>query len=85
MDVTALSNAKVGTSGVVDRIDLPEDICHYLAHLGFLPGTIIEVLRTAPAGDPRVYRLDGVEVGLRFETAKHIFLRVGAEEAVASR
>jgi hypothetical protein len=32
-----------------------------------------------------VYRLDGVEVGLRSETAKHIFLRVGAEEAVASR
>jgi ferrous iron transport protein A len=76
MDVTALSNAKVGSAGVVERIDLPEDVCHYLAHLGFLPGTRIEVLRSAPAGDPRVYRLDGVEVGLRFETAKHIFLRV---------
>jgi ferrous iron transport protein A len=85
MEVTALSNVKVGTAGVVERIDLPEDICHYLAHLGFLPGTSIEVLRTAPAGDPRVYRLDGVEVGLRFETAKHIFLRVGVEEAVAAR
>jgi ferrous iron transport protein A len=85
MEVTALSNVKVGTAGVVERIDLPEDICHYLAHLGFLPGTNIEVLRTAPAGDPRVYRLDGVEVGLRFETAKHIFLRVTAEEAVAAR
>ena len=85
MDVTALSNVKVGTSGVVERIDLPEDICHYLAHLSFLPGTSIEVLRTAPAGDPRVYRLDGVEVGLRFETAKHIYLRMGAEEAGAAR
>ncbi|QMV19873.1 ferrous iron transport protein A [Granulicella sp. 5B5] len=82
MDVTALSNAKVGSMGVVERIDLPEDVCHYLAHLGFLPGTTIEVLRSAPAGDPRVYRLDGVEVGLRFETAKHIYLKVA--EAVGA-
>ena len=43
-----------------------------------LPGTSVEVLRRAPAGDPRVYRIDGVEVGLRNETAKHIFLRLTA-------
>ena len=36
------------------------------------------MLRRAPAGDPRVYRIDGVEVGLRNETAKHIFLRLNA-------
>ena len=83
MDVTALSNARVGSSGVVERIDLPEDVCHYLAHLGFLPGTAIEVLRRAPAGDPRVYRIDGVEVGLRHETAKHIYLRLNTVEAPA--
>ena len=76
MEVTSLSSAKVGSTGVVERIDLPEDVCHYLAHLGFLPGTSIEVLRSAPAGDPRVYRLDGVEVGLRSDTARHIYLKI---------
>lgn len=70
----ALSDAKVGTVGVVERIDLPEEVSHHLAHLGFLPGARIEILRRAPAGDPRVYRIDGVEVGLRNETAKFIFL-----------
>jgi ferrous iron transport protein A len=55
--VTALSDAKVGNTGIVERIDLP-----------------VEVLRRAPAGDPTVYRIDGVEVGLRAETARHIFL-----------
>ena len=80
MEVTALSNAKVGTSGVVERIDLPEEVSHHLAHLGFLPGTHVEILRRAPAGDPRVYRIDGVEVGLRNETAKHIFLKLAAAE-----
>jgi Fe2+ transport system protein FeoA len=71
----ALSNAKVGSSGVVEHIDLPEEVSHYIAHLGFLPGTQIEVLRRAPAGDPSVYRIDGVEVALRSETARHIYLR----------
>ncbi len=91
MDLMALSNAKVGTSGVVDFVDLPEEVSHYLAHLGFLPGTSVEVLRRAPAGDPRVYRIDGVEVGLRNETARHIFLKLhdavaaaAAEDAVAA-
>jgi Fe2+ transport system protein FeoA len=76
MTVLALSNAKVGSRGVVVSVDLPEEVSHYLAHLGFLPGTQVEVLRRAPAGDPRVYRIDGVEVGLRNETAKHIYLKL---------
>jgi ferrous iron transport protein A len=74
--VTTLSEAKVGSAGVVEQIDLPEEVSNYLAHLGFLAGTSVEVLRRAPAGDPTVYRIDGVEVGLRNETARHIYLRV---------
>ena len=72
----ALSDAKVGSIGVVERVDLPDEVSHYLAHLGFLPGTTVEILRRAPAGDPRVYRIDGVEVGLRNETAQHIYMRL---------
>jgi Fe2+ transport system protein FeoA len=71
----------VGSVGVVDRVDLPDEVSDYLAHLGFLPGTSIEILRRAPAGDPRVYRIDGVEVGLRNETARHIFLRLNSDAA----
>jgi ferrous iron transport protein A len=74
--VTALSDAKVGNTGVVESIDLADDVSNYLAHLGFLPGTTVEVLRRAPAGDPTVYRLDGVEVALRNETACRIFLKL---------
>ena len=78
--VTALSDAKVGNAGIVESIDLPESVSNYLAHLGFLPGTRVEVLRRAPAGDPTVYRIDGVEVGLRSETSRHIFLRLAPGE-----
>jgi Fe2+ transport system protein FeoA len=74
--VTALSDAKVGNIGIVESVDLPEEVSHHLAHLGFLPGTRVEVVHRAPAGDPTVYRIDGVEVGLRSETARHIFLKL---------
>ena len=80
--VTALSDAKVGNTGIVESIDLPEEVGHYLAHLGFLPGTRVEVLRRAPAGDPTVYRIDGIEVGMRRETASRIFLQLAAGKAV---
>jgi len=81
MDITTLSSAAVGSVGVVERIDLPEEVSHHLAHLGFLPGTYVEVLRRAPAGDPRVYRIDGIEVGLRNETAQHIFLQITKKDS----
>jgi Fe2+ transport system protein FeoA len=77
--VTALSDAQVGSAGILQTVDLPEDVCNYLAHLGFLPGASVEVLRRAPAGDPTVYRLDGVEVGLRNQTARHIYLKLDGE------
>ncbi len=72
--VTALSEVKVGGSGTLESVELPEEVSHHLAHLGFLPGATFEVLRRAPAGDPTVYRIDGVEVGLRRETASHILI-----------
>lgn len=79
-----LSDVQVGTAGVVDNIDLPEEVSNHLAHLGFLPGAGVEVLRRAPAGDPTVYRIDGVEVGLRNETARHIHITL-ARIAAATR
>ena len=78
-----LSEARVGQSGIVESIDLAEDVSHHLAHLGFLPGASFEVLRRAPAGDPTVYRIDGIEVGLRNETAKHIVIESNPKTASA--
>ena len=71
-----LSEIRVGESGVLHRLDLSEEVSDHLAHLGFLPGAEFKVLRRAPAGDPTVYRIDGVEVGLRNETARHIEVEV---------
>ncbi|MGI4826601.1 MAG: FeoA family protein [Janthinobacterium lividum] len=82
--MTALSEVKVGGSGVLESLELPEEISDHLAHLGFLPGASFEVLRRAPAGDPTVYRIDGIEVGLRRETASHILIEAAAPVETAA-
>lgn len=64
-----------GESGVLDRIDLPEDEARRLMELGFLPGHAIARGLSAPGGDPRVFRVDGTEVALRRETAVRLILK----------
>lgn len=70
-----LAQLREGESGVLDRLDLPEDVARRLMELGFLPGHIIVPARSAPGGEPRVYRVDGSEVALRRETASRLILR----------
>jgi ferrous iron transport protein A len=64
-----------GEHGILDRLEVPEDVARRLMELGFLPGSRITAARTAPGGDPRVFRVDGSEVALRRETARHLKLR----------
>ena len=64
-----------GEQGVLDRLELPQEMGHRLMELGFLPGTIITAARSAPGGDPRVFRVDGSEVALRSTTARHLIIR----------
>ena len=73
--VMALSEIRVGQCAVVASLELPADIRDHLMHLGFLPEATIDVLRRAPAGDPTVYRVEGAEIALRQETARHIHVR----------
>jgi ferrous iron transport protein A len=70
-----LTDLKQGETGVLDRIDLPEDGAQRLMELGFLPGHSITRAHSAPGGDPRVFQVDGSEVALRRETAVHLILR----------
>jgi len=71
----SLLDLRQNETGILDRIDLPQDLAHRLMHLGFLPGMSVEAARSAPLGDPRVFRVDGSEVALRRETAACLILR----------
>ena len=71
----SLAELKMGEQGIIDRIDLPEDIARRLMELGFLPGQSISPARSGPGGEPRVYRVDGSEIALRRETAIRLLLK----------
>lgn len=64
-----------GEQAVIERIDLPEDLARRLMELGFLPGHVVMAARSAPGGDPRVFRVDGSEIALRRETARRLWVR----------
>ncbi len=70
-----LLELREGEHGVLERLDLPEDVARRLMELGFLPGSRVTAARSAPGGDPRVFRVDGTEIALRRETASRLKLR----------
>lgn len=81
--LSVLSEMKIGESGILVALDLPESVQNHLMHMGFVPDAQVTALRRAPAGDPTVYGIDGMEIALRVETAKAI--RVRPFEAAASQ
>ena len=78
--MSVLSELKVGESGVLVALDLPESVQNHLMHMGFVPDARVAVLRRAPAGDPTVYSVDGMEIALRRETAAAIRVRAVNED-----
>ena len=73
--MSVLSELGVGQTGVVVSLDLPESVQNHLMHMGFVPEARVTALRRAPAGDPTVYAVDGMEIALRHETASAIRVR----------
>ena len=70
--VSVLSELNVGETAMVVTLDLPETVQNHLMHMGFVPDAMVTALRRAPAGDPTVYGIDGMEIALRRETADAI-------------
>jgi Fe2+ transport system protein FeoA len=79
--VSVLSELKVGETGILVALDLPESVQNHLMHMGFVPDAMVTALRRAPAGDPTVYLIDGMEIALRHETAESIRVRANDIDA----
>ncbi len=82
--MSVLSELNVGETGVVVALDLPDSVQNHLMHMGFVPESLVTALRRAPAGDPMVYSIDGMEIALRHETAAAIRVRPADKESAAS-
>jgi Fe2+ transport system protein FeoA len=70
-----LIELELGEAGTIDHISLPPADEHFLMRIGFVPGAHIRFSRRAPLGDPSVYSVDGTEIALRAETARHIIVQ----------
>ncbi len=82
--VSVLSELKVGQTGILVALDLPESVQNHLMHMGFVPDALVTTLRRAPAGDPTVYYIDGMEIALRHETAEAIRVRTPRMDELAN-
>ncbi len=77
----SLIDLELGEGGIIDHIALPPAEEHFLMRIGFVPGAQIRFSRRAPLGDPSVYSVDGTEIALRSETARHIMVLRNGEQA----
>lgn len=82
--MSVLSELKVGETGVVETLNLPDSVQNHLMHMGFVPDARVTALRRAPAGDPTVYAIDGMEIALRHETATAIRVRHANDAAAGA-
>jgi ferrous iron transport protein A len=73
--VSVLTDMQIGETAILIALDLPDSVQNYLMHMGFVPDAMVTALRRAPAGDPTVYGIDGMEIALRRETADAIRVR----------
>ncbi|WP_053956444.1 FeoA family protein [Inediibacterium massiliense] len=70
-----LCNLSIGMKGrVLDLLStgLPR---RRMLDLGLVPGTIVEVLRKSPLGDPVAYSIRGATIALRKEEALQILVK----------
>ncbi|WP_246398672.1 FeoA family protein [Mycobacterium vicinigordonae] len=63
----------------------PSEVQIRLRHLGFRPGTRVVKLRTAPLGDPAVYRLLGYDTCLRRHEASYLEVAEEVSEETGRR
>lgn len=74
-DSTPLWAFPVGSTVQVFELlskDLPR---RRMLDLGLVPGTVIEVLRKSPLGDPIAYKIRGAMIALRKEESQQILVK----------
>ncbi len=68
-----LTQLKKGERAKIIDISL-EEIPLKLIEMGCLPGCMIQLIQIAPLSDPLYLDIDGTQLAIRKETAKHIIV-----------
>jgi Fe2+ transport system protein FeoA len=70
--VVSLRELSPGQQGRVDRVNGQGAVFKRLLDMGVTPGSLIELRRVAPLGDPIEVKIKGYNLSLRKEEAEHI-------------
>ncbi len=66
------ADMRVGQRARVDRVDGLDEIATRLLEMGLTPGIEIELLGTAPLGDPLEFEVRGYRLSIRASEARRI-------------
>jgi len=75
-DIVGLNEVKPGQKGRIVKIIGRSGVNKRIADMGVVPGTIVEVQRVAPLGDPIDVKLKGYHLSLRKEEASKIMVKL---------
>ncbi len=78
-NIVTLDQLPVGGSCIIEQVGNQRGaVKRRLIDMGLTPGTTVELIKTAPFGDPMEVRLRGYELSLRKEDAAQIRISAGA-------
>ncbi len=72
--VRKLSELEPGEKGVVTKVTGDPALRRRLLDMGLVRGTVVEVVRKAPLGDPIEFLLKGYNLSLRREESDHVYV-----------
>ncbi len=75
-ELTPLSAMSPGTSGVVSELRIPPENRGRLLEMGLINGTVVELVRFAPMGDPVEIKVRGYHLSIRRHEAELILVRL---------
>ena len=70
--IVTASSLQPGEKAVIVKISAKAFLRRRLLDMGVIPGTIIEMVRCAPLGDPIDVKIKGYHLSLRISEASHI-------------
>lgn len=73
-----LSDLSVGSAAIVREMPKQGSAFIRLREMGLLPGTTVQLIRTAPMGDPIEIKVRGYHLTLRKTEADHVLVELNS-------
>jgi Fe2+ transport system protein FeoA len=78
--IARLGDLRPGEAGVIQKLACRRQLRRRLMDMGVVAGTLVEVERVAPLGDPIELKLKGFHLSLRRDEASEILVEVQGDE-----